>query len=124
MLYRSPLTRWFLAAVGIIAGLVLTFGPAKKWHSAPSMHWLAQAPIPLQAWGVAVIVYGVLLLIPQSRPVAYAVGMVLFAVFTISLVATVETTGPKSVMGIAAMLDVTAFHAFAIRTALDAKLAP
>jgi hypothetical protein len=124
MLYRSPWTRWVLAASAVSAGAMLTFGNGAKWRSAPSLQWLAQAPIPLQAWGVAVMVYGVLLLPVRTRPVAYAAGAVLWATFTISIVATIGTTGPKSALGIAAFIDVTAFHLLAIRTAWGTRYAP
>lgn len=126
VLYRSPLTRWVLAAVGILAGLVLTFGDPVKWRSAPSLHWLAQAQLPLEVWGVALIAYGLLLLPETTRPLGYAIGCFLFAMFTVSLFATLDLSSntPKNVVTIAAMVDVTVFHAFSIRTAWATKLTP
>lgn len=124
MLYRSPLTRWVLALTGLVAGLILVFGDPSKWRSTPSIHWLSQAPIPLQAWGVAFIVYAVLLVASaDTRPVGYAVGAGLFAIFTISLLATLSDGGPKNIITIAAMTDTVIFHIYSIRTAMAVKLA-
>lgn len=124
MLYRSPLTRYFLAAVGLVTGAVFAFGDAQKWRSTPSLHWLAQAPFPLRWWGIAFIVYAVLLLVERTRAAGYAAGMVLFAVFTVSMLATLNlgSTAPRNIVSIAAMVDVVAFHAFSIRTAWNARV--
>lgn len=123
MLYRSPLVRWFFAIIAVLAGSLLTFGDEAKWRSTPSLHWLAQAPIPLEAWGVAVITYGLLLLPEKTRPAGYFVGGLLWLIFTVSLLATVNTTGPKSALAIAAFLDVTVFHFFSIRIAWATRFA-
>lgn len=124
MLYRSPLTRWILATTAVIAGCVLTLGGGAKWRSTPSLHWLAQAPIPLQAWGVAMVVYAVLLVASDNtRPVGYALGAALFAIFAISLLATLTDGGPKNIVTIAAMIDTVVFHIYSIRTAWAVKLA-
>lgn len=124
MLFSSPVTRWIVAIAAVTAGAFLAFGDGVKWRSSPSLQWLAQAPIPLQVWGIAVILYGVLLLPTHTRPVAYAAGAVLWAMFTISVLATINSGGPKSALGIAAFIDVTAFHLFAIRTAWATRYTP
>lgn len=118
-MYGSPITRWLLATVGIVAGLVLILGDGHKWRSTPSLHWLGSGPVPLQAWGCLLVIYGVMLLFEPTRPIGYAVGCFLFALFTVSLIVTLDvgSDAPKNVIGVAAMLDVTVFHAFSIRTA-------
>lgn len=122
MLYRSPWTRWILALSGLIAGLLLTFGDGQKWRATPSLHWLAEAGIPLQVWGVLLIIYAALLAFTDTRPIGYALGCFLFAVFTFSLIATMST-GPKNIITVAAMVDTVVFHAFSIRTAWMNRLA-
>jgi len=125
MLYRSPITRWVLITTGLLAGLLLMFGDAEKWRSAPSLHWIAQAGIPLQWWGAATITYALLLISSETRPGGYALGCFLYAMFTIALFATLDLDGsaPKNVLGIAAMVDTTVFHALSIRTAWAYRLA-
>lgn len=123
MIYRSPFTRWFLAAVGIVAGSVFAFGDEAKWRSTPSFDWLSRLPVPLQFWGAAFIVYGLLLLVERTRPIGFALGAFLFALFAVSLLATLKDEGPKNVFVIAGLLDVTVFHVFSIRTAWAQKLA-
>lgn len=120
-MYRSPLTRWVLILAAVFAGAMLASGP-DRWRQTTSLNWLAHAPIPLQLWGLLVVLYAVLLISDRTRPAGYTIGAVLWAVFTISLVATVPEAGPKSAVAIAAFIDVTAFHIFSIRTAWDQKL--
>lgn len=121
MLFRSPLTRYVLAAAGLFAGVMLAFGP-DRWRSTPALEWLSQAPIPLRAWGFAFMAYALMLLWQQTRPAGYATGAVLWAIFTFSLFATIPEDGPKSALAIAAFIDVTVFHAFSVRTAWAQKL--
>lgn len=125
VLYRSPLIRWLLSLAGLCAGLVLIFGDGEKWRSAPSLHWLAQAPIPLQAWGAALVLYALLLLFAETRPLGYALGAVVYALFTLSLIATLDlgSASPKNAPVLAGMVDVVAFHVFSIRTAWAQRLA-
>lgn len=123
MLYRSPITRWFLALTGITGGVLFTFGDSHRWRSTPSLHWLAHAPIPLQWWGIAAIVYGLLLLVPKTRPAGFALGAVIFAVITVSLLATIDDGAPKNVWAIVGLLDVVVFHIYSIRTAWALRLA-
>jgi hypothetical protein len=119
MLYRSPATRWILALGGIIAGLTLVFGSAVKWRSAPSLSWLGHAPLPLQFWGFAFVIYGLLLLPAKARAWGFALGFVLFGVFTVSLFATLDlgSDEPKNAIALLGMVDVTAFHAYSIKNA-------
>lgn len=123
MLYRSPWTRYLLAAAGTLAGALLTFGDGVRWRSTPSLHWLARFPLPLQAWGVAFLAYALLLLLPWTRAAGFAVGAFLFAVFTVSLIATVSDGAPKNVVAIVALIDVVVFHLYSIRTATLIRLA-
>lgn len=123
MLYRSPITRWFLAATGVVAGSLLTFGGPVRWRSTPSLHWLSRFPLPLQAWGVAFLAYALLLLLPQARAAGFATGAFLYAVFTVSLVATINDGAPKNIVAIVALLDVVVFHLYSIRTAEAIRLA-
>jgi predicted branched-subunit amino acid permease len=118
MLYRSPWTRWFLAGGGIVAGVIFALGDGYKWRSAPSFRWLAGAPIPLQTWGVLFIVYGILLLHVRTRPVAYALGAVLSAVFLVSLVATLWTPGPKNIFAVFGLFACVVFHVYSIGIAM------
>jgi len=122
MLYRSPWTRGLFAAMGLLAGLLLIFGDPAKWRGTPSMTWLAQLPIPLQAWGVGFILYAALLLPLQTRPTAYALGAFLYAVFGVSLLVTVGDGGPKNIVAIVALVDTIVFHIYAIRTAEAIRL--
>lgn len=122
MLYRSPFTRFVLVGAGLFAGVMLTFGSG-RWRSTPSLLWLADStPMPLRGWGALVIVYALLLILTTSRPVAYTLGTILCAVFTISIWATVADGGPANSFVLAAMIDATAFHAFSIRTSWAQKL--
>lgn len=120
MLYRSPVTRWFLVVVGVVTGALLAFGDGQRWRSTTSLKWLAQAPVPLQVWGALFIVYGLLLLFERTRWIGYAIGAGLFAIFTVSLLATIHPTAPnpKNIVVVAAMLDVTVFHGYSIRTSM------
>lgn len=122
MLYRSPWTRRVLAATGALAGVILLFGDATRWRSTPSLHWLARFPVPLQVWGVAFLVYALLLLLPQARAGGFAVGAFLYAVFTVSLVSTVNDGQPKNIVALVALLDVVVFHLYSIRTAEAIRL--
>lgn len=122
MLYRSPWTRVALIVVALLAGWLLTFGNGAKWRSTPSLHWLAQAPIPLQAWGAALMLYALLLLPIRTRPVGFAVGAVLYALFAISLLFTLNTAGPKNIVAIGGLVDCVVFHVFSIRTAWMQRL--
>ena len=125
MLYRSPITRWVLITTGLLAGLLLMFGDQQKWRSTPSLHWLAQAGIPLQWWGAATVVYAALIAFTDTRPGGYALGCFLYAMFTIALFVTLDLNSdtPKNVLGLAAMVDTTVFHALSIRTAWAYRLA-
>lgn len=123
MLYRSPWTRWILTITGILAGALFTVGDDAKWRSTPSFAWLRHVPIPLQVWGLAFIVYGLMLIFERTRPAGFAVGAFLYAVFAVSLLATVGGDGPKNVFAIVALLDMVPFHLFSIRTAEAIRLA-
>lgn len=123
MIYRSPWTRLILAAIGGTVGALLTFGGERQWRHTPSLHWLAGWLIPLQAWGVAFIVYGLMLLVERTRPAAYAAGAGLFAIFAVSLIATVNDGAPKNIVTIGALVDVIVFHVYSIRTAWALRLA-
>lgn len=122
MLYRSPLTRVFLSASGLVIGVLLAFGDTYKWRSTPSLHWLAQFPLPLPVWGLGFFAYSVLLLMPWTRAGGYALGAFLFSVFAVSLLATLGDGQPKNVVAIAALLDVVVFHLYSIRTAEITRL--
>lgn len=122
MLYRSPLARWFLSLTGLIAGVILALGDGRKWRATPSLHWIAQAPIPLQTWGLAFIAYAVLLLHTRTRPIGYAVGAALYSVFMLSLLATLPGPAPKNIITIGAIADTVVFHVYSIRTAEFQKL--
>lgn len=124
MIYRSPLTRYVLAVIGLVTGVIFAFGDGHKWRSTPSLHWLAQAPIPLQAWGVALIVYAVLLVSPRTRPVGYALGAFVYLVFTVSLLATLHPSSPdpKNIVTVGAMIDVIVLHLFLIRVSEAIRL--
>jgi hypothetical protein len=122
MLYRSPFMRGFLTAMGLIVGVILAFGDGGKWRSTPSLRWLEQVPVPLQTWGLLFIAYGLLLLDYRSRPFGYALGAFLFAVFTLSLLATLAGNDPKNIVTVGAMADTVVFHVYSIRTAEYQKL--
>jgi hypothetical protein len=121
MLYRSPWTRWFLAGSGIATGVIFALGDGHKWRSTPSLEWLEHAPIPLQLWGLAFIVYGLLLIPTRTRPVAYAIGAVLSAVFLVSLVATLWTPGGKNFIAVWALFASVVFHIYSISIALTIR---
>lgn len=121
MLYRSPWTRWCLAGGGLTAGVIFALGDGHKWRSTPSFNWLANAPIPLQLWGVAFIMYGLLLLPVRTRPVGYAVGAGLSAVFLVSLVATLGTPGGKNIFTVWALFACFIFHLYSIGIALAVR---
>lgn len=124
MLYRSPITRLLLALTGIAAGVIFAFGDGHRWRSTPSLKWLGQAPIPLQWWGIAAIIYGLLLIPAKTRPAGYALGAGIFAVITVSLLATINDGAPKNVWAIVGLLDVVVFHIYSIRTAWALRMAP
>jgi hypothetical protein len=74
-------------------------------------------------WGVAFIVYGLMLVFERTRPVGFAFGAFLYAVFAVSLLATVGGNNPKNVFAIVALIDMVPFHLFSIRTAEAIKMA-
>jgi hypothetical protein len=119
MVYRSPVLRWFLALMALATGVIFTFGDGAKWRSTPSLHWLAASRIPLQLWGVLTIAYGLMLLTSRLRSAGFALGAGIYALFTISLLATVFDGQPKNVYAVSAMALVVAFHLYSIRTAFD-----
>jgi hypothetical protein len=122
MLYRSPLTRLLLAVTGLLCGLLLVFGEPQKWRSTPSLHWLNQFPLPLQAWGIGFFLYAALLLLPPTRAGGFALGAFLYSVFTVSLLATLGDGQPKNIVMVAALTDVVVFHLYSIRTAEALRL--
>lgn len=122
-MYRSPATRVFLAATGLLIGVLFVFGDGAKWRSTPSLRWLAHFPLPLETWGIGFFAYAVLLLVPVTRPGGYAVGAFLFSVFAASLLATLDDGQPKNIVAIVALLDVIVFHLYSIRTAEAIRLA-
>lgn len=119
-IYRSPVLRWTLILTGVLIGLIFLFADPVKWQSAPSLQWLRQSHIPFAAWGAGFLLYSTLLLAKPTRPAGFALGSALFAVFAVSLFATINTAGPKSAVGLAAVVDVVVFHAFAVKTSLAA----
>jgi hypothetical protein len=120
MLYRSPATRWVLTIVGLCIGWVLIFGDHAKWRTAPSLKWIGHAPVSLPVWGVLFVVYAVGLAFRCTRPAAFALGAVLVAVFAVSLIATIGSEGPKNIVAIGGLVDLAAFHMYAVKTALAA----
>lgn len=123
MLYRSPLTRCFLSAVGLTTGVILLCGNGHKWRNTASLQWLNTA-VPLRLLGAAFITYALLLLLERTRAGAYSTGFVLFGACTVSLIVTLHpgSPDPKNIIAVAAMLDATAFHAYSVRTAWTARV--
>lgn len=119
-MYRSPVTRWTLTLVGAATGLVMIFGDHEKWRTAPSLKWIGHVPVDLSFWGVLFIIYALLLIPRRTRPVGFAAGAVLFAVFAVSLLATLNTEGPKNAVVIGAVIDLSVFHMYGFKTALAA----
>lgn len=122
MIYRSPWTRFILVVVAVIAGWLIAFGDESKWWATPSLHWLAQAPIPRQVWGAALFVYALLLLTTRTRPVGFTVGAVVYALFAISLVFTLNSGGAKNIVAVGGLIDCVVFHVFSIKTAWMQRL--
>jgi hypothetical protein len=121
MLYRSPVTRWVLTIVGLCVGWVLIFGDHAKWRTAPSLRWVAHVPVvDLPFWGVLFIVYALALIPRRTRPAGFALGAVLVTVFAVSLIATIGSEGPKNIVAIGGLVDLAAFHLYAVKTALAA----
>lgn len=120
MLYRSPATRWVLSLMGVWAGCILIFGDHEKWRTSPSLQWIQHVPVSLAVWGVLFIVYALLLFPKRTRPAGFALGAFLVAVFAVSLIATVNTAGPKNIVVIGGLVDLAAFHLYAVKTALAA----
>lgn len=125
MLYRSPITRWFLAAVGLVVGYLIAFGDPYKWRSTPSFRWLEQAPIPMQVWGAAFLAYALLLVVSErTRPVAFALGAFLYCLFVLSLLFTISGPTPKNIVAVGGLADCVVFHAYSIKTAWMLRLLP
>jgi hypothetical protein len=120
MIYRSPVTRLILFVTGLWAGLVLIIGDPNKWQATPSLMWLKHSQIPFEVWGGLLVLYALMLIPRRSRSLGFALGGALFAVFAVSMVATIGTPGPKSALAIAALVDVVAFHGYAVKTSLAA----
>lgn len=121
MLLRSPATRWILCLVGLITGYMLIFGNHAKWRTSPSLQWIGHVPVSLAFWGVLFVIYAVLLIPRRTRPAGFALGAVLITVFAVSLIATINTAGPKNIVVIGGMVDLAAFHMYAVKTALAAN---
>ena len=118
MIYRSPVTRWTLALFGFVAGALLAFGDKARFQSAPSLRELDKVPyVSLSAWGVAFMVYALLLLPNRTRPLGYLAGGVLFGVFALSLIVSSKDVTFVNTVIIAAVLDVIVFHFYSVRTA-------
>ena len=124
MLYRSRFTRWVLIAVALWIAYILIFGDPDTWRTAPSLVWAVHnVRVPMPAWGCVFIAYAALLVPARTRPVGFAVGAALFAVFGVSLIVTVGTGGPKSAIAIGGIVDLITFHLYAVKTSLAANYA-
>lgn len=123
MLFLSRLPRWLLSLAAFVGGLVLVFGDSAKWRSTPSLKWLGNAVpfVPLQVYGVALAVAGVLLLRVRTRPLGYALNAGLFTLATVSLLVTVHQSGPKAILFIVACVQVVAFSILALDISADAR---
>jgi hypothetical protein len=120
MAYRSPFTRWVLVLVALWSAWQLIFGGV-KWRTAPSLHWLQRVPVPLDFWGLMLVLYALLLLFARTRPAGFALGAALWSVFAVALIATINTSGPKNAIVIGALIDLAAFHIYAMKTAMAAN---
>lgn len=123
MPFRSPIIRWILAVIGLTEGVLLAFGDGHRWRSTPSLHELAKAPVPLQWWGLAFILYALMILMPKFRPVGFTIGAGVYAVFTISLFAALSATNPINAVVLGMAVCTVAFHVLAVRTAWLVRLA-
>jgi len=120
---RFPVMRYLLAATAIVSGLVFVLGDPSKWQRTPSLQLLNQSPIPIDCWGVLAVVYGCFLLADRTRTAGYALGTVLYATVSISLIITLGGPGPKNIFAVEAAVIATMYHALAIRfSALDRYL--
>jgi hypothetical protein len=68
------------------------------------------------------MIYAVLLVVRRGpvRSIGFALGAILFAVFTISLFVTLHlhSPDPRNIVAIGATVDVVVFHVYSIRTAM------
>ncbi len=123
MLFLSRLPRWLLGIISLVGGVILAFGNKDKWRHTPSLHWLAHALpfVPLQAYGILLAVDGLLLLSVRTRPLGYALGAMMFALFSVSLLVTIHQAGPKAILFVVAALQLVCFNILAISVALDER---
>lgn len=123
MLFLSRLPRGLLSLVAFIGGLVLTFGDGAKWRSTPSLKWLGNAVpfVPLQVYGIILAVAGVMLATVRTRPIGYALNAIIFALGTVSLIATIHQSGPKAILFVVATMQVTLFSILALDISAEAR---
>jgi hypothetical protein len=125
MLFRSRKTRFALATVGIICGLVFALGDPARWQSTPSLRFLHQIPwVPLDTWGWLAVAYGLLLLFPATKTGGYAVGAFLISVLLVSLILTLDTAGPKNIFAVLFGFDALIYHYQAIRFSTADRMLP
>lgn len=120
-MYRNPFVRYGLALVALWIAYIMTWGLPEKWRTAPSLYWATHTcHIPFPAWGALFVIYAVMLVIPKLRWGGYLMGWVLFTFFTVGLIATVNTSGPKSAVVIGLAVDVCIYHGYSVVQAMNA----
>lgn len=76
--------RIVISITAIVAGASFCLGPA-KWHEVPSFYYVNLLHVPWWAYGLYLVVAGLLTLHHKTRPLGYFMGAVLYSFFAIAI---------------------------------------
>ncbi len=119
MIFRSTRLRQFFALAALLVSLPVLFGPEKFRHSK-SFDFLTAHHLPIRLWAAAFIIYALLLLASEDRfgiwttAAGWVLGGVLFTAVTAAILITLHSSPVTNSFATLALLDVIAFHAFAV----------
>ncbi len=125
--FNSLLLRWVLTLAGFYGAYVLTIGPPSG-RTSKSLDFARESHIPLWAWGVALVVYGVLLITDFGDIgciTGYAVGAAIGIYFSISYaayLASIPPDVPHNSLAEMFLIDVVAFHVACVFVTVNRKI--
>jgi hypothetical protein len=80
---RQRVARFFLLTGAVGPGLALLLAPA-RWGASPIFVQLSQLPVPLQFFGLSLLLASILILIPKWRDIGYVWVAMFYLVTNIS----------------------------------------